>query len=225
MQDDIVTPPKRVEPITEPAISTHTLHKQEKNHKFKNALSSVAILLTAPLIAILLILFVFQSYQVDGPSMEQTLHNNDRLIVWKAARTWSNITGNQYVPNRGDVIIFNEPGLANYTTSPGENKQLIKRVLGLPGERVVVKDGVVTVYNQEHPDGFQPDATLAYGKQVSIPETNGDVDVTLASNELFMCGDNRPNSLDSRYFGPIKTSQIVGKLAVRILPLSKAKLF
>ena len=58
-----------------------------------------------------------------------------------------------------------------------------------------------------------------------MPTTLNDQDVTLGSDELFVCGDNRPNSMDSRMFGPIKTSQIVGKLVVRILPLSQAKVF
>jgi signal peptidase I len=156
--------------------------------------------------------------------MESTLHDNDRLIVWKAPRSLARVTGNQYVPNRGDVIIFSEPGLGNYN-EPDGSKQLVKRVIGLPGERVVVKDGSIMVYNQEYPDGFNPDTTLAYGKEHTFPVTTEDVDVTLAADELFVCGDNRPDSLDSRMFGPIKTDQIVGKLIMRILPLSQTKIF
>lgn len=195
-----------------------------KGSDFKNTVASVLILCMAPIIAVLLTLFVFQSYQVDGRSMETTLHDNDRLIVWKAPRTLARITGNQYVPNRGDVIIFSEPGLGNYD-NPDGSKQLVKRVIGLPGERVVVKDGSVTVYSKDFPDGFKPDATLPYGKEHTIPATAEDVDVTLAADELFVCGDNRPDSLDSRMFGPIKTNQVVGKLVMRILPLSQTKIF
>ncbi len=178
----------------------------------------------APIIAVFLTLFVFQSYQVDGPSMEQTLQNNDRLIVWKLPRTWSRITGNQYVPKRGDVIILNESGLANYG-SMDDDKQLVKRVIGLPGDHIVIKNNVLTVYNKEHPKGFQPDATLPYGKDGAIPPTTDELDVTLSSSQLFVCGDNRPNSLDSRSFGPIQTSQVVGKLVARIFPLNTMQRF
>ncbi len=156
--------------------------------------------------------------------MEQTLQNNDRLIVWKLPRTWARVTGHQYVPNRGDIIILNESGLSTYGSS-NDSKQLVKRVIGLPGDRVVIKNNVLTVYNNANPDGFQPDATLPYGENGAIPPTTNQLDVTLSSTQLFVCGDNRPNSLDSRTFGPIQTSQVVGKLVARILPLSTAERF
>lgn len=218
-------PPKEAS-VTPLPIATQTREtpRAEKGSDFKNTVASVLILCMAPIVAVLLTLFVFQSYQVDGPSMESTLHNNDRLIVWKAPRTIARITGNQYIPNRGDVIIFTEPGLGNYE-EPDGSKQLVKRVIGLPGERVVVKNGSITVYNKSYPDGFNPDKTLPYGKEHVMPTTSDDIDITLASDELFVCGDNRPNSLDSRMFGPIKTDQVVGKLVMRILPLSQTKIF
>lgn len=221
----LATPPHRAPVVTPlPTQSEPKKPSKEKSGDFKSTLASILILCMAPLIAILLTLFVFQSYQVDGPSMESTLHNNDRLIVWKAPRTLARITGHQYVPNRGDVIIFSEPGLGNYD-EPDGSKQLVKRVIGLPGDHVVIKNGSITIYNKDYPDGFNPDTTLPYGKEHAMPTTSDDIDVTLTSNELFVCGDNRPNSLDSRMFGPIKTDQIVGKLAVRILPLSQMKVF
>jgi len=195
-----------------------------KRGDIKNTIASVFILLMAPVIALLLTIFVFQSYQVDGPSMETTLQNNDRLIVWKLPRTWARITHRQYVPNRGDVIIFTEPGLGNYD-QPDGSKQLVKRVIGLPGDKVVIKDGVITIYNSEHPNGFQPDKTMPYGANGHIPVTDNDGTFVLSANQLFVCGDNRPNSLDSRIFGPITTDQVVGKLAARILPLSNTKAF
>lgn len=189
-----------------------------------STLSTIAILLLAPIIAIVLTLFVFQSYQVDGPSMQNTLHNGDRLIVWKLPRTWARITGHQYVPKRGDIVIFTESGLMQYGDTT-DTKQLVKRVIGLPGDHLVVKNGKVTVYNKEHPNGFEPDTTLPYGQGGAIPITTNDVDVKLGPNQLFVMGDNRPNSLDSRIFHAINTDQIIGKLAIRILPLSDAKVF
>jgi signal peptidase I len=175
----------------------------------------------APLIALFLITFVFQSYLVDGPSMETTLYNNDRLLVWKVPRTWARITGNDYIPKRGDVIVFTEPNLSQFGQDPG--KQLIKRVIGLPGERVVIKDNTITVFNKEHPSGFQPDKTVGYDPVAIDSETN--IDVVIPKGKIYVVGDNRPNSLDSRAFGPIEADAIVGKLIIRILPLSEMTRF
>jgi signal peptidase I len=192
-----------------------------KREGLRSILSTLAILAIAPIVAILLTAFVFQSYQVDGPSMETTLHDNDRLIVWKLPKTWARITGHPFVPRRGDVVVFTEPKLAQFGQDP--SKQLIKRVIGLPGERVVVKDNVLTVYNQEHPDGFQPDATLPYGNVIISTPVDGEW--TVGKDQLFVSGDNRPNSLDSRFFGPISAQNIIGKLVIRVLPVDKMKKF
>ncbi|HET7827570.1 MAG TPA: signal peptidase I [Candidatus Saccharimonadales bacterium] len=184
-------------------------------------LSFVGLLVTAFLIAFLLNSFVIQSFQVDGESMETTLQNSDRLIVDKVPRTWSRITGHQYVPKRGQIIIFNEDGLPGFTGT----KQLVKRVIGLPGERVVVNDAKVTIYNSAHPNGFDPDHAGLYSFTPKTPPFDIHVDVSLQANQLFVCGDNRGNSEDSRYFGPIQTDQIVAKLVLRILPLNSTKVF
>lgn len=196
-------------------------HKQDgrhsRRHRAFDVLSTIGVLLLAPIIAVLLTAYVFQSYQVDGPSMQNTLHNNDRLIVWKLPRTWARITGHQYVPKRGDIVIFTESGLSNYGDTQ-DTKQLVKRVIGLPGDHIVVANGVITVYNKQNPQGFEPDKTLPYGKNGAIPATDNDINITLSSNQLFVCGDNRSDSLDSRIFGPIQTSQVIGKLVTRIYP-------
>ena len=195
--------------------------KKSRSHALKSAFSTLAILLVAPLLALTITAYIFQSYEVDGPSMQTTLQNRDRLIIWKVGRTWARITNNAYIPNRGDVIVFVKKGL--YETDSGKEKQLIKRVVALPGERVTVRDSKVTVYNKEFPNGFNPDTTLPYGK--AITTTEGNIDVTVPAGEVFVCGDNRSNSLDSRYFGPIPAEDIVGQLIARILPLSEAERF
>lgn len=117
--------------------------------------------------------------------------------------------------------MFVEPNLGKFGQDPG--KQLIKRVVGLPGERVVVKDGALTVYNEEQPEGFQPDKTLPYGDVIS--ETPLDGEWTVGEHQVFVVGDNRNNSLDSRTFDAIDAKNIVGKLAIRVLPLSDVKKF
>jgi signal peptidase I len=190
---------------------------------WRELLSTIGILLTAIVVALFIISFVFRSYQVDGTSMLNTLQNGDKLIIWKVPRTWSDVTGHPYIPKRGDIIVFTESNLAQFGQQ--NTKQLIKRVIGLPGDRVVVKNGDYTIYNAAHPKGFDPDKTLAYGKKDPLPYTGGVVDVTLGPDQLFVSGDNRPDSLDSRYFGPINASQIIGKLVLRVFPINHSAVF
>lgn len=164
--------------------------------------------------------FLIRTYQVDGQSMETTLQNGDRLIINKIPLTFARLGGNAYVPQRGDIIVFRQNGSG---ADPTKEKQLIKRVIGLPGERVEVKDGTLTIYNFAHPDGYQPDRTDLY--RIDSPVTPGGVDLTLGPGEVFVAGDNRNNSEDSRYFGPVRTDKIVGKLVLRFFPLSKIRAY
>jgi len=120
-------------PIT-PVLPPAEPAKPEKSSGLKSILSTLAVLLIAPILALTITAFVFQSYEVDGPSMMTTLQNQDRLIIWKVARTWARLTKHDYVPHRGDVIVFVKKGL--YEDNSSKEKQLIKRVIGLPGERV-----------------------------------------------------------------------------------------
>lgn len=153
--------------------------------------------------------------------MQTTLYNNDRLIVWKLPRTWARITNHAYIPNRGDIIVFTEPKLSDFGQDP--SKQLIKRVIGLPGDRVVVRDGIVTVYNTKHPNGFHPDTDLPYDRKGA--DTDGNLETTVEDGQVFVLGDNRGNSLDSRAFGVVYADGIVGKLVVRLLPIGEMKRF
>jgi signal peptidase I len=183
--------------------------------------SAILLMAGALVIAFSIAAFIIQSYQVDGQSMETTLQNNDRLIVNKLPRTLSRITNHAYIPHRGDIIIFNQSGL--FDNSGTQEKQLIKRVIGLPGERVVVKNGQITIYNTAHPNGLNPDTAGLY--HIDAASTSGNVDITLDGNQIFVCGDNRPNSEDSRFFGPVEADNIVGKLVLRIFPTNKAENF
>jgi signal peptidase I len=199
-------------------------HRRSLKHRegLKSALSTLLILIAAPLVAYLIVTFVFQSYEVDGPSMETTLHNHDRLIVLKAPRTLARIEGKSYIPARGSIIVFKQK--LGLTVNGTDERQLIKRVIGLPGDRVVVKDDVITIYNKEHPDGYNPDANQSWSDVVT-KTGGGPIDRVIGDDEVFVCGDNRANSLDSRVFGPIKVDTIVGKLSLRILPANTAKHF
>lgn len=210
-------------PTAPPAPTTHEVKTDQPDQPsgWRELLSTVVILVIALGLALIIIFFVFRSYQVDGPSMESTLQNGDKLIIWKVPRTWSDITHHAYIPNRGDIVVFTESGLSEFGQQ--DTKQLIKRVIGLPGDHVTIIDGHYEIYNKTHPDGFDPDKTMPYGKH--IPATTGNIDYSLTKNQIFVSGDNRPDSLDSRSFGPINASQVIGKLVLRVFPINKAKAF
>ena len=173
-------------------------------------LSFVSIIMASFVFALIIAVFIVRFYSVDGPSMEPTLQNQNKLIVWKLPRTWASITGNQYIPKRGDIIVFNDSDLAA-CGQPG-TRQLIKRVIGLPGNKIVINNGIVTVYSKNHPKGFQPDKQLPYNTNNFIQPTTPNMTLTLNSHQLFVLGDNRPVSCDSRIFGPINTDQVVGQV-------------
>jgi signal peptidase I len=182
--------------------------------KWRPFASGLAMLLLMPVVAVFLTLFVFQSYEVKGMSMQEALHDHDRLVVWKVPRTIGDLTSHPYIPDRYDIIVFGSSVL---------HEDLIKRVIGLPGERVVILDGQVTVYNAEHPQGFKPDVGQTYA--ATLPYTPGQVDVTVPENHIFVLGDNRDHSTDSSEFGPIPVKDIVGKLVLRVFPFESVKGF
>lgn len=206
---------------TPPPTPQQYFGKTQKRESWKSAFSTIAILIAAPIIALLLTAFVFQSYEVDGPSMETTLQDRDRLIVWKLPRTISRLTNRPFIPERGEIVIFIMHGIEAF--DPTQDKQLIKRVIGVPGDRVVIRDGTIMVYNEEHPDGFNPDDQGDY--EPIKGDTHIAVDMYVPDGEVFVVGDNRPNSLDSRTFGTIAARDIVGTLSYRIFPINKAESF
>ena len=189
-------------------------------HPFIKDVLSLAIFVACVAIGTILInSFVFRSFNVVGPSMESTMYTGDRLIVNRLPVTWSNIRGESYVPERGQVIVFKNP---RYTIG-GEDEYIVKRVIAYPGERVVLKDGAYTVYNAAHPEGFNPD-DANHGEPGS--PTSGEVDMTVPSKELFVSGDHREGnySFDSRNgLGTIPYYDVVGPVGARIFPFNKIR--
>lgn len=151
--------------------------------------------------------FLIQPFIVDGASMLPTYHNQEFLLVDKLSYRLS-------TPNRGDIMIFK---LYENTNNPYEGKHLIKRVIGLPSERVAIKNGITTIYNKANPEGFTLEESY-----VLYQETTKDADVTLDANHYFVMGDNRAQSYDSRDWGALDSSQIKGQVLFRVYPFKQA---
>ena len=212
--------------------------KKEAPSWFRDVVSLLVFIAVILVGAWLINHFVFQSFNVVGPSMEPTLEGengvSDRLIVNRLPLTAATLSGKQYVPNRGDIIVFRNPLHGSVSSS---DEYIVKRVIGLPGERVVVSDCELTVYNSQHPEGFDPYdsfTNLANNDAEYNQCVNGDgTDVTVPDNEVFVVGDHREGnySMDSRdgggraSLGTIPLDDIVGPVAMRIWPLNKITVF
>jgi signal peptidase I len=196
--------------------------KKSKHSKgdIKNIVYTISLFVLAPLFALLMIIFIFQSYVVDGSSMEPTLQNGNRVFILKLPKTLSSLQNKSFMPKQYEIIVFKKPSEPDV--------QLIKRVIGLPGDRVVVQDNHMTIYNAKHPNGYNPDENTDYGPTL-VKTTGGSVDITVGPEEVFVVGDNRnPSaSLDSRFpgVGLVPVENIVGRLWVRYFPLNEIKLF
>ncbi len=151
-------------------------------------------------------IFLVQPFLVSGTSMAPTFQNGDYVLV-------DELTYRIRPPERGEVIVFHDP--QDYST------YFIKRIIGLPGERVVIASGTVTIYNPQYPNGLRLDER--YLPQGTV--TSGTYDVTLSSTQYFVMGDNRPLSYDSRSWGPLPAANIVGLVRVRLWPLSQVGIF
>ena len=177
--------------------------------------------------------FIFRSYNVVGGSMENTLQNGDRVIVNRLVVSMAHLSENEYVPKRGQVVVFANGGTSSMTNcDPLEgvtDQYIIKRVIAFPGERVVVDDGVMTVYNEEHPEGFQPDLDTRVSDTDGPKEnTSGSVNMIVPVGELFVAGDNREgsNSYDSRSgLGTVPYCRVVGPVIMRLFPLTGIRFF
>lgn len=151
--------------------------------------------------------FLFKPFYVKGQSMEPTFFEHEYLII-------DEITYRFREPMRGEVVVFEAP--ASATTG---RDYYLKRIVGLPGERVKIADNKVIIYNLEHPQG------IVVEEGYLVEDTEGSLTVTLGKDQYFVLGDNRDASFDSRRFGPITRSAIVGRTWFRGWPFSRIGVF
>ncbi len=163
----------------------------------ENAWDLVKFAIIALAIVVPIRMWVAQPFVVSGDSMFPTFHDGQYLIIDEI----SYILG---TPRRGDVIVFHYPA--------DQSRYFIKRIIGLPNERVEIKDGVVTIYNDQNKNGF----TL---NEPYIDEKFSDTkSYTLGAGQYFVMGDNRNRSSDSRSWGLLPRNLIVGRVYLRLLP-------
>ena len=171
-----------------------------------SALSWVVTVGVAVLVALVVRSFLLQMFWIPSVSMAPTLEKGDRVIVGKV--------GDVSSPGRGDVIVFNRP-----PTLPTGEDHLIKRVVGLPGDRVAFQDGDVYVNDQVLAEPYLPAGTETL--QLTDPGCTIEAPCVVGPNQYWMMGDNRDESADSRRFGAIESSTIVGRAFVTVWPLSR----
>lgn len=193
----------------------------DRHRALKDALGIIIFVVCVLIGTLFINAFIFRSFNVEGPSMEPTMHTGDRLIVSRLPVTFSQLQNNPYVPDRGQVIVFKNPMFV-----PGLGEEyIVKRVIAFEGERVVLKDGKFTVYNNEHITGFNPDDDNN-GEPGSY--TAGEVDETVPDGTIFVAGDHREEgySRDSRNgLGMIPLYDIIGPVTLRIFPFDKLRTF
>ena len=199
----------------------------------KDLLSLIGFVGAVALGTFLLNTFVFRSYNVVGGSMENTLLNDDRVIVNRLVVSWAHFLGEEYTPQRGDIIVFANGSSSGELTCSAptgiKDQYIIKRVIAFAGERVQVKDGVMTIYNDEYPDGKVYDTDWRVSSDDGPKEyTSGEVDIVVPAGEIFVSGDNREgsNSYDSRNgLGTVPLCRIVGPINLRLYPFSRLRTF
>ena len=150
--------------------------------------------------------FLVEPFYVKGASMEPNFHDHEYLII-------DRLNYRLNTPNRGDVIVF------RYPHDPRE--YYIKRVIGLPGETVEITDAGVYIYNAEHKDGFKIPESYLPKDLSTVPINPAFTKYDLGVNEYYVLGDNRTASQDSRVFGPVNKSFIIGRVVFRGLPVDK----
>lgn len=169
----------------------------------------ILVIVGAIVLAVVVKAFLLQAFYIPSLSMYPTLDEGDRVLVNKASYRISDV-------ERGDIVVFERPASETSSNIP----DLIKRVVGLPGESVVIDGGSVYVDGALLDESYLPSGTVTSSANAPFKCTR-EAPCTVPAGEVWVMGDNRNDSKDSRYFGPIAESTIVGKAFVRVWPLGR----
>lgn len=168
----------------------------------------LVIIVVAVAASLILRAFVFQTFFIPSASMEPTLQIGDRIIVSKLSTEFGTI-------HIGDILVFRTPPTEPRYCHGAPVSDLVKRVIGLPG------DSLYSVGSTIYVDGQRLDQDWTHNEPLGPPIASKSDPEVVPQNEYYMLGDNEPISCDSRYWGPIKRSWIVGKVVLRIWPLGR----
>ena len=182
-------------------------NKKSRENFFLFLLEIIKILILALAIILPIRYFIAQPFFVKGASMESAFEDGDYLIINEISYRFSE-------PQRGDTVVF------RYPENP--RQYFIKRIIGLPNETIEIKNNQAKVFNEGNPNGFILDES-SYLDSGQI--TEGSLRVKLYENEYFVLGDNRLHSSDSRRWGVLNKSYIIGKVFIRAWPVDKIKYF
>ena len=201
---------------TEQAPDRETAADEERpsralDRQLRTILEWVAVAAGALAVALLIKTFLLQAFYIPSGSMASTLMKGDRVLVNKLSYDLHDV-------NRGDVIVFEKP--------PGEAgtiDDLIKRVIALPGETITFQDGMIFIdgllLDEPYIDPGTPSVARAAIPNCENPTPSTD-SCTVPEGRVFVMGDNRDESRDSRFFGPIESDSIIGRAFLKVWPIS-----
>ncbi len=182
--------------------------------RYRTVLEWAIILIAVVLCTVVLRSYVVQSFSIPSLSMYPTLQVRDRIIVNKLSYDLHSV-------HRGDIVVFARPPLEDQ-----EYADLVKRVIGLPGETISARDGHVYINGKRLSEPWLPPGPASYTGALpgdAHPQFDLPGPVKIPPGEYYVMGDNRTDSEDSRYFGPIPKSLIVGRAVAVVWPLSHIK--
>jgi signal peptidase I len=192
----------QAEPVERAIEATEV--EEEAGSGTRTVLEWIAIVAGALVAALVIKVFLFQAFVIPSESMETTLMIRDRVLVNKLSYRLHDI-------DRGDVVVFERPPAARDGT---DDSDLIKRVIGLPGERIEGRDQAIYINGVELEEPWLPEG--------EVPTMFDFGPVTIPEDQIFVLGDNRDDSKDSRFIGAVDTDLVVGRAFLRWWPLGRA---
>lgn len=168
----------------ENADTQKTEENQEEKASLKGLIIDLVEVIGTALVLTFVLLIFIQPSIVDGRSMYPTLHDNDKLILWKLGDI-----------KRNDIVVFDSHDM--------ENNKYVKRVIGIAGDEIIIQDSVVTVNGEALNETYI---------NTDEPSFSGNVSLTVPEGEIFVLGDNRNHSNDSRAFGTVNLDDVDGKM-------------